>query len=431
MYINSSTNYNINISSNADALRLRELLANSSDKLSQSMQRMSSGSKINSAKDDAAGVVISARMLIQLQGNQICQNNLQSASAMLSTTSDSLDDVLNNFSRIRDLTLQAKNGTYSDKEIEIMQDEVDQRIAEIDRLSDNAKYSELNLFGGDLASNGISFQVGADATEDNTITIDSSIGVFNSVKFDDLMKYIEKDLSSKVVDENGIEQSVEGIKADVAAFNEADNAKIYYLETGDNKEGYELMTKNYENYEAAALNLYQFKGEIDNKEALDEIQDAKVGDIYTVANIAYEYKWNNDENGFVWEELAPAVAEKVVPNNIVINPYDEQSEDKKFNLLDIKYDDESYETAMNALDNAIDDITNRKASIGAIQNRLTSAYNTLTTQFANMSSAKSIITDADIATEAANFTQNQILQQVSTSLLAQANQAPAIAFSLI
>ena len=87
--------------------------------------------------------------------------------------------------------------------------------------------------------------------------------------------------------------------------------------------------------------------------------------------------------------------------------------------------------AINALDGAVNNIAGRKSSIGSIQNRLASAFNTLTAQFANLSSAKSIITDADIATEASSYTQNQILQQVSTALLAQANQSPAIALSLI
>ena len=218
MYIDSSTNYNISIGANADAMRIREILSNSTDKLSQSMQRMSSGLKINSAKDDAAGVVISSRMLIQLQGNQICQNNVQSASALLTTTTDSLDIVLDNISRIRELTLQAKNGTYSDKEIEIMQDEIEQRIAEIDRISENSKFSQLNLFGGDLEQNGISFQVGANSGEDNTIIIDSSLGIFNSVKFDDIVKYSAKEVLDKIVNALGEEQPIAGLK-EVEAIN--------------------------------------------------------------------------------------------------------------------------------------------------------------------------------------------------------------------
>ena len=90
-----------------------------------------------------------------------------------------------------------------------------------------------------------------------------------------------------------------------------------------------------------------------------------------------------------------------------------------------------FDEAIRALDKAVTNITDRKAIIGSAGNRMDSALNTLTTQYENLSSAKSIITDADIASEASNFTQQQILQQVSTSLLAQANQAPSIALSLV
>ena len=90
-----------------------------------------------------------------------------------------------------------------------------------------------------------------------------------------------------------------------------------------------------------------------------------------------------------------------------------------------------FDAAIKSLDNAIDNITDRKSIIGSAGNRMDSALATLTTQYENLSSAKSVITDADIAAEASNFTQQQILQQVSTSLLAQANQAPSIALSLV
>ena len=90
-----------------------------------------------------------------------------------------------------------------------------------------------------------------------------------------------------------------------------------------------------------------------------------------------------------------------------------------------------FQAALEKIDLGINNLTERKSQIGSAQNRLDSALNTLTIQFENLSSAKSVITDADIASEASNFTQQQILQQVSTSLLAQANQAPSIALSLI
>ena len=280
------------INTNVDALKIQNILSGSTNKLSTAMERMSSGLKVNSAKDDAAGTVISARMQVQLNGNEIAQKNVQNGSAMLATAEGNLDVVQDNLTRIRDLTLQAKNGTYSNDEIKAMQDEVAERIAEIDRVSTSSKYSQLSLFeDSNMASNGVTFQVGSNADADNTITAKGEI--FESVKFSTLTTRTGQGLDLTKLDKAGMA------------------------------------------------------------------------------------------------------------------------------------------TALQNLDTAINDITSRKSLIGSTQNRLESALDTLSIQFENLSSAKSIITDADIAAEASKFTQQQILQQVSTSLLAQANQAPSIALSLI
>ena len=290
------------INTNVDSLKVQSILSSATNKLSDSMKKMSTGLKVQEAKDDAAGCVIAARMKVQMDGNKIAQNNVQNGSAMLSTAEGHLDVIQDNLSRIRDLTLQAKNGTYSADEIKAMQDEVSQRVAEIDRVSDSSKYSSLKLFGAKkgeqddgLAKNGATFQVGANATTDDQIK--ASEDLFKSVKFKDLIK-----------------------------------------------------------------------------------DDS-----------------NFDNDSFDLTKLSAG----------------------------------QLTNAINALDKGIDNLTSRKSIIGSVQNRLASALDTLTTQYENLSSAKSIITDADIASEASTFTQQNILQQVSTSLLAQANQAPSIALSLI
>ena len=280
------------INTNVDSLKVQSILNGATNKLSNAMQRMSSGLKVVSAKDDAAGTVIAAKMQVQLDGNKIAQQNVQNGNAMLATAEGNLDVVEDNMVRIRDLVLQAKNGTYSTNEISAMKDEVDQRIAEIGRISTSAKYSSLQLFGNDdLSTNGVTFQVGANKDADNTITAAGKI--FSAVDFNSLTSL------------------------------------------------------------GADFNL---------------------------------------------SALSTTAA---------------------------------FENALAGIDTGINNVTERKSAIGSAENRLDSALNTLTTQYENLSSAKSVITDADIASEASNFTQQQILQQVSTSLLAQANQAPSIALSLI
>ena len=278
------------INTNVDSIKIQNILSGSTSALSQAMERMSTGLKVNTAKDDAAGTVISARMQVQLNGNKVAQNNVQNGNALLSTAEGNLDVIQDYLSRFRDLTLQAKNCYYSQDEIQAMQDEVAQRIAEIDRVSTSSKYSQLSLFEDtDLQNNGITFQVGANADDDNTISVANT--VFESVTFEELTGVADFDLTTM----------------------------------------------------SAA----------------------------------------------------------------------------------------TFKTAVENLDAGIDNVTSRKSLIGSAQNRLESALDTLAIQYENLSSAKSIITDADIASEASNYAQQQILQQVSTSLLAQANQAPSIALSLL
>ena len=334
------------INTNVDSLRVQKNLTNATSNLSKAMERMSTGLKVLNAKDDAAGTVIASRMKVQMDGNQIAQHNVQNATALLATAEGHLDVVEDNLSRIRDLTLQARNGTYSQEEKQAMQDEVHQRILEINRISDSSKYSALKLFGDkeldsdgkpktdgegnpilqNLAKDGGTFQVGANATEENRIT--ASADLFQSVRFIDLV-------------------------------------------TSKNNDGADggLTSTDFDNFKEQA-------------------------------------------------EVTPA------------DPADPELD--KINGFDIaKLSVGNLDKAINALDRGLDNLSARRSIIGSAMNRLESALDTLTTQYENLSSAKSVILDADIAQEASNFTQQNILQQVSTSLLAQANQAPSIALSLI
>ncbi len=366
------------INTNVDSLKIQKSLTNSTNQLSKSMQRMSTGLKVSSAKDDAAGSVISARMKVQLNGNQIAQKNVQSGNAMLSTAEGNIDVVLDNVSRIRDLTLQAKNGTYSAEEIAAMQKEVAERIAEIDRVSTSSKYSQLKLFDDtNMQQNGVTFQVGANSTSDNTIKADGSI--FESVKFNEVTG---RDGSTK---------------------------KEAVLDTG--------------NVPAAGGGKHYIA--VTAEEAIDD--DGSLKADYKVA-----FKADDTEaaNPIYLHEVADTTGTAYADaTNLKLGKMDDVQGPTGLDLTTL--DAKGFSTALVDLDQAIDNLTARKSLIGSAQNRLDSALNTLTTQYENLSSANSIITDADIASEASEFTQSQILQQVSTSLLAQANQAPSIALSLV
>ena len=388
------------INTNVDSLKIQGMLNSSTNKLSTSMQRMSSGLKILSAKDDAAGTVISERMQVQLNGNQIAQKNVQNGNAMLSTAESNIDTVLDNVSRIRDLTLQAKNGTYSDEEISAMQDEVAERIAEIDRVSKSSKYSQLNLFGDSSMTDGVSFQVGANATDNDVIEANGDI--FESVEF------------HKLTGRSAGTDEKMSTTATATELEQPDDGNSFLVEVS-RKEALEAKK------DGKTVNHYKFyddaagKGNVIEDKYYITVAKANLDDYGltedTVPELPTFYDANDAPNGY--KSYVAVDTEKTYALDLTL------------------LDDTGFTTAISNLDSAIDDLTGRKSLIGSAQNRLDSALDVLSTQFENLSSAKSIITDADIAAEASNFTQQQILQQVSTSLLAQANQAPSIALSLI
>lgn len=305
------------VNTNVASIKTQNLLNSATTKMNTAMERLSSGFKINSAKDDAAGTVISRKMDVQISGNKVAQDNVQSANAMLSTAEGAYDTIFDNIQRIRDLTLQAKNGTYSENEIQAMQDEVTQRMEEIDRISKSSKYSDLYLFQDQndsttneqtrLARKGATFQVGSNKT-------DTSAGAENTITI--------------------------GGKTD-------------------------------------AHNIF-------NKATFSALTG-----------------YNDDVSDF--DLIALTQAE----------------------------DPDAYDEAIQHLDDAITEITARKSSIGATQNRLDTALANLQSQYENLSDADSLIKDADMAEEASAYTQQNILQQLTTSMLGTANQAPSIALSLL
>ena len=145
--------------------------------MSTSLERMSTGYKINSAKDDAAGLYVATNLNKLIGGSKIAQSNIETGNNVLSTVEGNLDVILDNLNRIRDLTVQASNGVYDTDSQKAMSDEVKARLAEIDRIAVSAEFNGLKLLsGGDLATDGLRLQVGANAdAAANCIRVDASV----------------------------------------------------------------------------------------------------------------------------------------------------------------------------------------------------------------------------------------------------------------
>jgi flagellin len=175
----------LRINSNVDALAAHRNLARTSDNVSQAMERLSSGLRINKAADDAAGLGISEKMRAQIRGLAQAQRNIQDGVSMVQTAEGNLDEVHSILQRIRELAVQYKNGSTSTAGQGAIQSEVDALSSEITRIQGSAKFNGTDLLG---TATGVTFQVGANDGETIAIT-------FGSVDIDDYSDLANVDLA--------------------------------------------------------------------------------------------------------------------------------------------------------------------------------------------------------------------------------------------
>lgn len=159
----------LGINTNIASLSAQNQLSKSQNLSNQALERLSSGLRINSAKDDAAGLAISTRFDTQIRGLTVAQRNANDGISMVQTAEGGLDETVQNLQRIRELAVQAANGSNTDADRSLLQAEVDQRVSEISRIASDTQFNGLNVLDGSLGS-GVAFQVGANAGQ--TISID-------------------------------------------------------------------------------------------------------------------------------------------------------------------------------------------------------------------------------------------------------------------
>ena len=166
------------VNTNLSALRTQNNLNNATTSLNQALERMSTGYKINSAKDDAAGLYIATNLNVQISGSKVAQDNIETGNNVLSMLEGDLDVILDNLNRIRDLSTQAANSIYDASAQRAMGDEVQARLDEINRITSASNFNGLKLLDGTsrLTTDGLRLQVGANADPNgNAIIIDKSM----------------------------------------------------------------------------------------------------------------------------------------------------------------------------------------------------------------------------------------------------------------
>tara|TARA_B100000700_G_scaffold53015_1_gene56407 strand:+ start:6296 stop:7492 length:1197 start_codon:yes stop_codon:yes gene_type:complete len=395
------------INTNITSMIGQQNLNESKSALTTSMERLSSGLRINSAKDDAAGQAIANRMSAQITGLGQAQRNANDGISVAQTAEGGLDQVNDNLQRIRELTVQAQNGTNSASDIDSIQQEVNERLAEIDRIAGETDFNGSKILSN-TSDTTISIQVGADDGQQIDIELDSNTG-WN--KFDDT--------GANFVAAGALENPAGMAGTRTEAAKGFDVLQVSPSPTGVNG-----ATQTTALETAAGADLTTGEGELISYEN-------------TAGETAYAIR--NDGSTPAQDKIFAVTFDAAGTASLGAElggeDYDLASQPVgSATITDLSaatFNVDGQGSALGFIDDALKAVDEQRSSLGAVQNRFESAITNLSTNETNLSAARSRIEDADYATEVADMTKNQILQQAGTSVLAQANQVPQGVLSLL
>jgi flagellin len=476
----------LGINTNVASLNAQNQLSKSQGMNDQALQRLSSGLRINSAKDDAAGLAISSRFQSQISGLNVATRNANDGISLAQTAEGALNEITNNLQRIRELAVQSANATNSESDRQALDDEVQQRIAEIDRISKQTAFNGLKVLDGSFGEQ--NFQVGANAGE--TIGIDLSQGTAkNQIGFIASQELqatgaidVTNSLQIKVGD--GEFESVAVTKPKLQADGatpvsgyEADSAwSIAQAIKGAEVEGLFVTATNEQKLTAfttgAATETLAVNGvTVFTSDGTDTLDDVVAGINASVGTTGVSA--SNDDGTLVLAAkdgrtinlagadnftltgsaalgataklqgtVSLAAGEKIslesggslaaISSDLAAATTDsiDVSETDGMNVASVATVDDANSTILR-VDSALTAVNSLRGELGAIQNRFESTIANLGTSVENLSASNSRILDADFAAETANLAKSQVLQQAGISVLAQANARPQQVLSLL
>ena len=412
------------INTNIQSLNAQRNLSVSQNSLSTSMQRLSSGLRINSAKDDAAGLAISERMSTQIRGLNQAARNANDGVSLAQTAEGALGTIGNNLQRIRELAVQSRNATNSTEDRGALQKEVAQLKDEIDRVASTTAFNGTKLLDGSFTEK--AFQVGANAGE--RINIDSIVNAQSR----SLGDYYQATTATALT-------GAQATTAVVGATNLSDSTAASFAliadgaititlgGSGANPETFDLnnisavsvaMTENTAAGVTAANDAAAAQRLSDVAKAINE---ATGGRVTASVESGGKLKITSLEEF----EFAGAAAATTG-----LDAADVSAKTTGFKDVSVATAEGADETIL-AMDAALKAVNSARADLGAIQNRFTTTVENLQVNSENLSASRSRIMDADFAQETANLSRSQILQQAGTAMVAQANQLPQNVLKLL
>lgn len=398
------------VNSNIQGMIAQAILASNEEKLSKSTERMSSGYKLNLAKDNPAGMAISNRMRAQLQSLDRANKNAKNAVNAVQTAEGALSEIEEMLQRMNELSIQAANGTMSSSDRKACQEEVDQLMTEITRISKNTTYNSQGLLDGTQDFRGYSFT-------DGSTTYNSGINKLSLRNYNELFdtgKYsVSVDGTGEVTKLEKDGQGVEISSQDITAFLEKDGKII----AADAKDTADLIADG-----AVVTGYATTVHTADGGEITFEVKDpAGATDIgIDVAGIGGMKVQTGAEEGQEIQVIIPEVSLRTLnfvdlDGNRTVDLTTEKSSDR----------------AIEAISKAISYVSAARSKIGAYQNRIEKTISNLDVTTENLTQSYSTLKDIDMAEEMVEYTTRQVLVQAGTTMLAQANEQPQQALQLL
>ncbi|WP_428771785.1 flagellin [Vibrio sp.] len=374
----------ITVNTNVSAMTAQRHLTNATDLLNQSLERLSSGSRINSAKDDAAGLQISNRLTAQMSGLDVAVRNANDGISIMQTAEGAMQETSQLLQRMRDLSLQSANGSNSGAERQALHEEISALNDELNRIAETTSFGGKKLLNGRFAK--ASFQIGASAGEAVQIGL--------------------KNLRTDTIDMGGFSY-VANQPADsdwqVGPGNQM--LKMAYTDAAGQEQLIEIKAKAGDDIEQLATYI---NGQTDQVSA------------------------SVNENGQLQLYMSGKQTSGTVAfsGNLADQLQLETTGYETVDSLDIRTVGGA-QRAVSVLDTALQFVDSHRAELGAMQNRFDHAINNLDNVHENLAASNSRIKDTDYARETTQMVKQQILQQVSTAILAQAKRQPNLALTLL
>ena len=468
----------LSVITNTSSINAQRNLSKSSEGLATSMQRLSSGMRINSAKDDAAGMQIANRLTSQVNGLGVAQRNANDGISMAQTAEGAMQESSAILQRMRDLALQSANGSNGADDRAALQKEVGALQQELTRIAETTSFGSTSLLDGSFGTK--QFQVGANANETINVSLGNmsadAIGAYdiegngtvfgavavagtlatNEVITADTLSVNGKPVSIGANDgADGVADAINAeatgvtatakLEVTLAGITSADNATIKIGEDTYDLAAYggdmerlteDLVADGYDAvYDSAAGGSIALKAEgVGGIETIAETVDTPAGtltfDGITAAaadtsKTSELHLTSPDKIG-----ISGSTANEILGGTIVnTGGSGELTSVESMDISGVTSD--GAQSAIQTIDAALAQIDSQRADLGAVQNRFSHTISNLSNVAENVSASRSRIEDTDFASETAVMTKNQILQQAGTTILAQSNQLPQAALSLL